>query len=903
VVGGDFLGFHLVGELGRGTFGRVYLAKQGDLADRPVALKVSTEIWAESQLLARLQHTHIVPIYSLHRSGRLQAVCMPYFGSTTLADVLDHLAVSGELPQSGKGLVSTLRDRQGKTRREVPAAPEGEPTEPSVSSPDVAATRATLHMLEELSYTDAVLWVIARLAEGLGHAHERGVLHRDLKPANVLLTDEGQPMLLDFNLAEYARGPDTGAGVGGTLPYMAPEHLAAFLGDAAAAGLPGGARPVDARSDLYSLGILLFELLTGKHPFTPLQGPTETVVPWLVNERLQPPPSARRWNPAVSPATDAIVRRCLAPDPARRYQSAADLQEDLDRQREHRPLRHASEPSLLERLGKWRRRHPALTSTASVAVSALLLLAAFTLSWIVWSIAVAKEKETRLEQIAALQAAEAYRTFRIAANDSRWLFHAIPEREPDHAGARDAVLRALDRYDVLRNDDWQTAPAVRRLSPEDQEQLRTEVGWLLLFLAEPTAFPDPSAAPPVGAGEAERWTRLAEKCFAPGREPQALWRQRSRLAELLDRAEEAEQMRHRAAAAPAVSARDRYLRGREARLAGDWRRAREELEAAVAADATDYASWQLLGNLYAEDLYVDQAAIDHFSVCIALQPNFYGGYLKRGMARLRHNEAAEAEADFTRVVELRPDLVAGWQFRARARLTMRKFREAEDDLTQALELPESSSFLYYLRSRVRRERGDATGADADLALGAIEPTDEDGFVARGLARATTDPRGALADFARALQCNPTSLAALQNSAYVLAERLGKNAEAVGKLDDLLGRHPGFVQALAGRAVLHARLGHRDAALRDARDALRADGSPATLYQLAGAYALTGKDHPEDRQDAYRLLYKAVQLGYGLNLLHEDPDLAPLRNEEEFKQLVVLVRTWQRLEPGNAAPRR
>jgi hypothetical protein len=73
--------------------------------------------------------------------------------------------------------------------------------------------------------------------------------------------------------------------------------------------------------------------------------------------------------------------------------------------------------------------------------------------------------------------------------------------------------------------------------------------------------------------------------------------------------------------------------------------------------------------------------------------------------------------------------------------------------------------------------------------------------------------------------------------------------------------------------------------------------------LAGAYALTGKDHPEDRQDAYRLLYKAVQLGYGLNLLHEDPDLAPLRNEEEFKQLVVLVRTWQRLEPGNAAPRR
>ena len=374
-VGQAFAGFQLIGNLGRGAFGRVYLARQGDLADRPVALKVSTGCFAESQKLARLQHTHIVPIYSFHRAGSLQAVCMPYLGSTTLADILDDLGQRQTLPASGKGLVSTLnshRAKSGPTPTVKPAAPVAPSRLPALppSPPAGAATLTTLRMLEGMTYVEAVLWIGARLAEGLAHAHERGVLHRDLKPANVLLTEEGQPMLLDFNLAQDVRETGAaGARIGGTLPYMAPEHLAAYQGKPV---------EVDARGDLYGLGVILYELLTRRQPFDKHSGHLEDIIPQMVKDRLRPPPSARALNPDISPAVDSILRRCLAPSPARRYQTARQLQEDLDRQRLHQPLRYVTDPSPRERATKWLRRHPRLVTGTRIGIAAGVLLVLLT---------------------------------------------------------------------------------------------------------------------------------------------------------------------------------------------------------------------------------------------------------------------------------------------------------------------------------------------------------------------------------------------------------------------------------------------------------------------------------------------------------------------------------------------
>ena len=126
--GTTFLGFRLVEEMGRGAFGRVYLALQGDLAARPVALKVAWDVTGESQTLAQMQHTNIVPIYSVHRKGPFQAVCMPFFGRTTLADVVRYLGGRRGLPNSGRELRSTLEwSRSGTVPSRGTSQPSTDP--------------------------------------------------------------------------------------------------------------------------------------------------------------------------------------------------------------------------------------------------------------------------------------------------------------------------------------------------------------------------------------------------------------------------------------------------------------------------------------------------------------------------------------------------------------------------------------------------------------------------------------------------------------------------------------------------------------------------------------------------------------------------------------------------------
>jgi serine/threonine protein kinase/tetratricopeptide (TPR) repeat protein len=900
-AGVDFLGFHLCGELGRGAFGRVFLARQGDLAGRLVALKVSADVAGESHALARLQHTNIVPIYSVHRRGSLQAVCMPYLGATTLADTLASLKSQAALPKSGEGLLSSLRSKRAMASAH-PGPAEGPSggradmvvTESAAAAPEVVdlpggeTLSPEVERLRELGYIPAVLWMMARVADGLAHAHERGILHRDLKPANILFAADGEPVLLDFNLSFDTRTgvSATVAMVGGTLPYMAPEQLAAFHAGEAA---------IDARSDVYALGVMLYELLTSAHPFPIRSGSLDTVLPEMIADRHGSAPDVRRANAAVSPAVASIVQHCLEPDPARRYRSARELQEDLRRQLDDLPLKHAPDRSVHERARKWARRHPRLTSSTTVGIVSACLLLAVSAAFLV-----------RQNNLRHLEAAD---SFRRLSDDLKQADVLLGARDADPVQVDEGIAlcqKAVGRYQVLDDPRWPSSSLVSFLSEKDRRLLREDIGWLLFLWARAVAWRAEETKDAARRAEllglALRLSALSEASFGSAAAPRAYSLQRAELEVLAGRPDEAKRLRERAGSGPAETPRERLLTlsGRIGFMPR--KEALAFLQEVSRTDPQNFASWLRLGNLYVElakisnqPSYLSEA--DHcYGIGITLRPDIYWAYLNRGLLCLDMKDYSRAFSDFDRVVALRPDLAMAYINRALARLGMRDPKGAVDDLTRALELKDGPTQAFFIRARARAALGDKDGAARDVAEGLKrEPSDAVSWVVRGLAKLRTDPKGALADYDAALALNPRYVFALQNKAHVLSERLARTEEAVGVLDMAVKHHPGYAKALAGRGVLLARLGRRNDAIRDARALLAIDDSALSIYQAACVYALTSRQQPADRPESLRLLAEAVRKDNSwLAVAREDPDLAPIRDQQAFRDLVqafeVVVRT-------------
>jgi serine/threonine protein kinase/lipoprotein NlpI len=863
-VGAEFAGFRLLAELGRGAFGRVYQARQGELANRLVALKVMPSLLPEAQTLAQLQHTHIVPIYSIHWAEAFQAVCMPYFGTTTLADVLKDLRNRQELPGSGKYLLDQIEVRQAACRRAGVQV-----TAPAVV-PDPAVGR--------LTYVEAILNLAVHLADGLAHAHERGIVHRDLKPANVLLTDEAQPMLLDFNLSEDTnlRASLSAARIGGTLAYMAPEQLDAF---------DGPTNRADPRSDLYAFGLILYELLTGRRSSPLRPGPSESVLAGLRADRLRPPPPLRCWNHAVSPAVESIVRHCLEPELDRRYQSAQELSDDLQQQLGNRRLKHASDPSLRERVGKWVRRHPRLTSSTGVGVFASLLFVVLAslflmrLSHLAQLEADQEAQRVHLEAVASLhQTDEELKTVEMLLGAN------TPDVEHEQLEEGTALAqKILDRYGVLEIPNWQGAALVSSLASDQQQRLHEQMGENLLLLAKATARQRKLP-------EALRLNALAEDCYPANGVPQALWRQRAELAGRAGRPEEAHRLLEKAEATPPATARDRYLLLlTDPRDRGIDREALAVLRNTSRLEKDNFSIWLILGNCYAS-LGKSAEAVACYDVASALWPNAYWPYMHRGLVRFSQKNYRQACADFDEVIHVRPDMHEAYYNRALAKYHLGDLAGAEADVTHLAEAPDAPLRVYFLRARIRARKGDEKGARHDRDEGVRrEPRDERDWTARGLARLPKDPQGALADFDKALERNPRYYIALQNKASVLSEDLGRIDEAIAALDKVIVLEPSYVPARAGRGVLLARLGRRDAAHADAREALQRDMQPFNVYQVAGIYALTSRGHPDDRQEALRLLASALRQGFGLELLDGDRDLDSVRELPEFRRVVEAAR--------------
>jgi hypothetical protein len=319
--------YELLGAIAQGGMGVVYKARQVSL-NRMVALKMILggrfagenelkRFQAEAEAVANLDHPNIIPIYEVGEHHGQQYFCMK---------LIDGGPLTAWMARHAGG------DPQAKHNRSIHGPP---------------SSRQTLER-------DAAT-MLATLARAIHHAHQHGILHRDLKPANILVDAQGQPNITDFGLAKNFNGVSdlTHSGsVMGTPSYMAPEQAS-------------GSRQAGTAADVYSLGAILYEMLSGRPPFL-----AETALETLrkVTDEEPAPPGAS----GVSTDRDlaSICLKCLEKNPANRYASAESLAEDLERWLRHEPVL-ARPVTALERGWKWTTRRPALAAMGVVTVMAL----------------------------------------------------------------------------------------------------------------------------------------------------------------------------------------------------------------------------------------------------------------------------------------------------------------------------------------------------------------------------------------------------------------------------------------------------------------------------------------------------------------------------------------------------
>jgi eukaryotic-like serine/threonine-protein kinase len=369
--------YRIVREIGRGSMGVVYEAEQVSLG-RQVALKVlpfasaidprqRQRFLIEAQAAAQLHHAHIVPIYAAGCDRGVHFYAMQFVEGHSLAELIgqmrrqamgieefeakppekrwdDEAAIGNKGSSSSAGLSATvtlpprLEDSWRGSEQRIDSGPGAASSSSSTSG---SAHVARSHVL-------AIARLGVQAAEALEHAHTLGVVHRDIKPANLMVDSRGELWITDFGLARI-RGDVSLTRSGdlvGTLRYMSPEQALARRG------------VVDQRTDIYALGLTLYELLTLQPAF---DGRDHHEL--LRQIAMDEPISPRRLNKAVPRDLETIIMKAICKEPSNRYSTAQELANDLTRFREDRPIL-ARRPTVLERGRRWVRRHRQIVGTA-----------------------------------------------------------------------------------------------------------------------------------------------------------------------------------------------------------------------------------------------------------------------------------------------------------------------------------------------------------------------------------------------------------------------------------------------------------------------------------------------------------------------------------------------------------
>lgn len=747
--------YDIIREIARGGMGIVYEAQDPDLRRR-VALKVLKDADVDENLVRRLHREAAVAARLTHPN----IVGVHEVSTVREGDVLVHFIAMDYV--EGGTFADVLR-----SDRPLPAL---------------------VRMLEDI-------------ALAVGFAHSKGVVHRDLKPGNVLVDESGRVILTDFGLARaqsFATRLTASQAAIGTPQYMAPEQVVGHQAD------------IDARTDVYALGVMLYEILCGRLPFdadTPAQ-----LFYRILNAEPDPPSRSR----SVARDLELICLKAMDKQRTRRYRDAAGFAEDLRRWREHEPIL-ARPPSVWHRCWKLLRKR-----SSFVAAGGLVLLASAAAAF-----AVLQAKRVRAS------AAELQRR-----KDEEEVVAALLERlapMPENAERAIELLdEALAKY-----------PSASRLWMERgrRNMKRGRNGeacedFRRAYRANPRLAEAHHLRGRLLAGADDRAGAAAEFRRALEIEPEheharvgAAW-----IAELDGRYREAIDACDRAEAAGRHLDDLYFVRGKARAGLGHYLRSVEDFGLALARRATPWAYCARGASL--GRLGRHEEGMADFEQALALDRAFAEAWSNRGYAKWRLNRLLDALSDLNEAIRLRPGHASTHQSRGRVRFALGDVRGAEADFTECIRLAPGVGFPFHARGLAREKLGDESGAledyerqlaetpghaetlvrrgmirsrrgdvrgaaaDYDLAAGR-DPANKDAWTRRGVLRQLRgDLAGALTDYDRALQLDDTCPEARMNRATVL-RAAGRHRESLEEYGAAIQLMPTTGLAYFNRAVARA----------------------------------------------------------------------------------------------------
>jgi tetratricopeptide (TPR) repeat protein len=848
--------FRILREIGRGGMGVVYEAEQISL-NRRVALKVLPfaatmdprhlqRFKNEAQAAAGLHHSNIVPVHYVGCERGVHFFAMQLIEGQTLAAVLQQLR-QPKRPEPAGGNKFASAGSEAPTGPYSPALSGDGPDRPPAPSQVPTAETVAVLSTEGPAHGPAYFRTVARLgiqaAEALEHAHQLGVVHRDVKPGNLLLDPRGNLWVTDFGLARLPNDPGltlTGDLIG-TLRYMSPEQALAKR------------VVIDHRTDIYSLGATLYELLALRPVFDGKD--RQEVLRQIAFEEPRPP---RRWNKAIPVELETIVLKAMEKNPQDRYATAQELADDLRRFLEDKPIQ-ARCPSLVQRARKWARRHRAATLAATICLLVTLAAGVGSTAWVLGERS-ARQQEAEAKVVAALE--EAVPALQQGNPDDPSLISAVQRAEAQlAAGAVDPGLRR--RVEQLKRDQQmlarleearlQSAAGSREIGWDFAEAARSYARAFAEYGLDATALGTAEAAQRVrasvicahlivglddwaGARDRLKWGEGGALRAIANQADDDPWRRRFRAA--VGRAERAALK----ALANEAAARNQppiyvVLLARALDETGNWVAAERLLRWAQAAHPADFwVNLELAHSLSFKRPPDWVEAVRFYQAALALRPLSPGVLSNFGVALDKQGKTAEAVEAYRKAIELKPDLPQVHNNLGAALADQRKLAEAVGAFRKAIELKPDLPGAHTNLGLALQAQGEVKGA-IECFKKALELDSKDAETHYNLG----DALYAQKDWKGAIDCYKKGLTFDPNCAKAHAA-LGNALQAQGEVQGAIACYKRALELDPKLAPAHSNLGNALQAQGKLVEAVAAfrtaiglkSDSPVTYYNLGNA---------------------------------------------------------------------